>query len=154
MQASSVSEVILTSRENYANKILQKITIAYQLRDHSKPISAATATSNVDDENTQNTRQNLEELIKRLKNEVASLKKDHVAPPQQVIPVQRQILPAPPSKPSTQKIILDCYNNQMATKNLQTASILNGGQQTNKIKNVFKFTQKTMETLSIYEKQF
>ena len=124
------------------------------MRDHSKPISAATATSNVDDENTQNTRQNLEELIKRLKNEVASLKKDHVAPPQQVIPVQRQILPAPQSKPSTQKIILDSYNNQMATKNLQTASILNGGQQTNKIKNVFKFTQKTMETLSIYEKQF
>ena len=103
---------------------------------------------------TQNTRQNLEEEIKRLKNEVASLKKDHVAPPQQVIPVQRQILPAPPSKPSTQKIILDSYNNQMATKKLQTASILNGGQQTNKIKNVFKFTQKTMETLSIYEKQF
>ena len=133
---------------------MQKITIAHQLRDHNKPISAASATSSVDNENTQNTRQNLEEEIKRLKNEVASLKKDHVAPPQQVIPVQRQILPAPSSKPSTQKIILDSYNKQMATKNLQTASILNGGQQTNKIKNVFKFTQKTMETLSIYEKQF
>ena len=37
---------------------------------------------------------------------------------------------------------------------IKETQILNGGQQTNKIKNVFKFTQKTMETLSIYEKQF
>ena len=42
----------------------------------------------------------------------------------------------------------------METKNFQTASILNGGQQTNQIKNVIEFIQKTMETLSIYEKQF
>ena len=42
---------------------------------------------NADDENAQNLRQNLEEEIKRLKNEVASLKKDHVSPVQYVIPV-------------------------------------------------------------------
>ena len=42
----------------------------------------------------------------------------------------------------------------METKNLQTASILNGVQQTNQIKSVLKFIQKTMETLSTYEKQF
>ena len=79
---------------------MQKITITHQLRDHNKPISSASATSNVADENRQNTRQNLDEEIKRLKNEVASLKKEHVAPQQQLIPVRRQILPAPPSKPS------------------------------------------------------
>ena len=47
--------------------------------------------------------------------------------------------PAPPSKPSPQDNP-DC-NNQMKTKNLQTASILNGGQQINQIKtfsNLFK----------------
>ena len=102
----------------------------------------------------QNTRQNLEEEIKRLKNEVASLNKHHVTPPQYVIPVRRQIIPAPPSKQSPQKIIYDSYNNQMATKDLQTASILNGGQHTKQIKNVLEFIQKTMETLSAYEKQF
>ena len=65
-----------------------------------------------------------------MENEVASLKKDHMTPPQHVIPVQRQILSAPPSKPSPQKIIQDSNNNQMESKNLQTVSILNGGQQT------------------------
>ena len=34
------------------------------------------------------------------------------------------------------------------------ASILNGGQQTNQIKNVLEFIKKTTETLSAYEKQF
>ena len=42
----------------------------------------------------------------------------------------------------------------MEKKNLQIASILNGGQQTNQIKNILKFIQKTMETLSTYRKQF
>ena len=42
----------------------------------------------------------------------------------------------------------------MESKNLQTASILNGSQQTNQIKNVLEFIQKTMETLSTYAKQF
>ena len=51
-------------------------------RDHNKPRSAASATSNANDGNTQNTRQNLEEEIKRLENEVASLKKHHGTPPQ------------------------------------------------------------------------
>ena len=55
----------------------------------------------------QNPRQNLEEEIKRFKSEVASLKKNHVTPPQHVITVQRQTLPAPPSKQSVQKIIQD-----------------------------------------------
>ena len=55
----------------------------------------------------QNPRQNLEEEIKWFKSEVASLKKNHVTPPQHVITVQRQTLPAPPSKQSIQKIIQD-----------------------------------------------
>ena len=42
----------------------------------------------------------------------------------------------------------------MYTKILQTKSILNGGQQTDQIKNVLEFIQKTMETLSTYKKQF
>ena len=42
----------------------------------------------------------------------------------------------------------------METKSLQIASILNGGQKTNQIKNILKFIQKTMETLSTYKKQF
>ena len=96
----------------------------------------------------------MEEQIKRLKNEVASLKKHNVTPPQQVTPVRGQLLTGLPSKPSPQKIFQDSDNKQMETKNFQTASILNGGQQTNQIKNVIEFIQKTMETLSIYEKQF
>ena len=42
----------------------------------------------------------------------------------------------------------------MESKNLQTASILNGGRQTNQIKNVLEFIQKAMETMSTYKKQF
>ena len=42
----------------------------------------------------------------------------------------------------------------MEPKNLQMASFLKGGQQTNQIKNVLEFIQKTMETLSTYERQF
>ena len=42
----------------------------------------------------------------------------------------------------------------MESKNLQMASFVNGGQQTNQIKNILEFTQKTMETLSTYERQF
>ena len=42
----------------------------------------------------------------------------------------------------------------METKILRKASILNEGQQTNQIKNVLEFIQKTMETFSAYEKQF
>ena len=64
---------------------------------------------------TQNTRQNLEEEIKRLKNEVASLKKHHVTPPQHIIPVRRQILPVPPSKRSPQKIIHDSNKSKQKT---------------------------------------
>ena len=82
-----------------------------------------------------------------MKNEVASLKKDHVSPVQYVIPVWWQTLPAPPWKSSPQKIICDSNSNQVRSKNLQKASILNGDQQTNQIKNVLKFIQKAMETL-------
>ena len=83
-----------------------------------------------------------------MKNEVASLKKDHLTPPQCVILIQRQILPVTPSKTSLQKTIQDSNNNQIESKTLQKASIYNGGQQTNQIKNVLEFIQKTMETLS------
>ena len=40
------------------------------MHDHNKPRSTASATSNSDNENTQNPRQNLEEEIRRLKNKV------------------------------------------------------------------------------------
>ena len=89
-----------------------------------------------------------------MENEVASLKKHHVTPPQHVTTVQRLILPTPPSKSSPRKIIHDSNNNQMETKILRKASILNEGQETNQIKNVLEFIQKTMETFSAYEKQF
>ena len=89
-----------------------------------------------------------------MKNKVASLKKHYITPPQHVLVVRRQILPAPPSKLSPQKKIHNSNNNQMETKNLQIASILNGGQQTNQIKNIFKFIKKTMETLSTYKTKF
>ena len=90
-----------------------------------------------------------------MKNEVASLlKKDQLAPTQHVTPVQRPIVPLPPSKPSPQKIIQESNNDQMDSKNFQTTFILNGDQQTNQIKNVFEFIQKPMEKLSTYEKQF
>ena len=70
-----------------------------------------------------------------------------MTPPQHVIPVQRQILPAPPSKPSPQKIIQDSNNNQMESKNLQTVSILNGGQQTKEPnKKRSRIIQKTLST--------
>ena len=76
---TSIAQLFITLFINRQNK-----------HDYNKPTSAASATSNADDDNTQNTRQNLEEEIKRLKNEVVSLKKHHVTPPQHVIPVQRQ----------------------------------------------------------------
>ena len=118
---------------NNDTSIAQKLLINRQnKRDHNKPRSAASA----------------------MKNEIASLKKNHVTPPKHVIPVRRQTLPASPSKPSPQKIIQDCNRNQMESNNLQTASILNGGQQTNQIKKIHEFVQKTMETFSTYEKQF
>ena len=50
-------------------------------RGDNKPKSTASPTSNADNENMQNPRENLEEEIKRLTNEVASLKKDHLTPP-------------------------------------------------------------------------
>ena len=62
-----------------------------------------------DSENTK-PKTNLEEEIKRLENEVASLKRDLITPPQHIIPIRRQILPAPPSKPSSQEIIQDSNN--------------------------------------------
>ena len=77
----------------------------------------------------------------RLKNEIASLKKDHLTSPQHVIPIRRQILPAPPSKPSQQKMIQENNNNQMNSKKLKTATILNGGSKQAKSKtfsNLFK----------------
>ena len=130
MPTSSVSNVTLKNIRETSNNtsIAQKLLINRQNKcDQNKPRSAASATSNVDDENTQNLTQNLEEEIKRLKNEVASLKKDHALPVQHVIPVWWQILPAPPSKSSPQKIIRDSNSNQVRSKALQMASILNGG---------------------------
>ena len=42
----------------------------------------------------------------------------------------------------------------MDSENLQTVPILNGGKQTNDIKNVLEFIRKTMATLSTYKKEF
>ena len=108
-----------------------------------------------DIENTQNPRQNVEEEIKRLKNGVASLKKDPVTPPQHLIPIRRQTLPAPQSKSSPHKIVQDSKNNQMKSKKL--AKCLNLQRipaKKTKIKNVLPFFQRTMQTLSTYERQF
>ena len=80
------------------------------------------ATSNTEVENTKNSRQNLDEEIKQFKIEVASLKKDHVAPAH-AIPLWRQILPAPPTKQLPQKIIHDSNNNQVGSKNLQMLNV-------------------------------
>ena len=97
---------------NNNTAIAQKLQIWRQnKRDHNQPRSAASATSNADNVNTQNPRQNLEEEI-----------------PQHVIPIRRHILPAPPSKPSPQKLIQDSYNNQMESKNLQQANKENNKQ--------------------------
>ena len=109
---------------NNNTSIAQKLLINRQNKHHhNKPRSIASATSNTDNENTQNMRQNLEQEIKWLKNEVASSKEHHVTPPQDVIPVWGQMLPSPPSKASPKKIIHDSKNNQTEIKNLQTTSI-------------------------------
>ena len=42
----------------------------------------------------------------------------------------------------------------MESKKLQKTSIYKGGPQTKEVKNVLEFIQKTMETLSTYERQF
>ena len=99
----------------------------------------------------QNPRQNVEEKIKRLKNKVASLKKDHVPPSQHAIPIRRQILPAPPWKPSLQKITWECNNNQMESKTCKRPPFRMEASKQTKLKNVLEFIRKTMETLSIYE---
>ena len=58
-------------------------------------------------------KENLEEKIKQLKHEVASLRKDHIAPPQYFLRAQRQILPAPQSKPLPQKKWHDNHSRQI-----------------------------------------
>ena len=56
---------------------------------------------------------------------------------------RRQILPAPPSKlHSPQKILHDNNKSQSDPKHLQSASIMNGDQQVNQIKNVLEFLKK------------
>ena len=59
------------------------------------------------EENQKATKENLEEEVKRLKNEVAYLKKDHITPPQHFLLTRKQILTVPPSKPLPQKILHD-----------------------------------------------
>ena len=74
------------SRENYVNKKLQKLTsLGQKLQtnrqnkyDYNKPRSAVSSTLNVSKENQKTTKKILEEEIKQLKNEVASLKKHHI----------------------------------------------------------------------------
>ena len=63
------------------------------------------------EENQKATKENLDEEVKRLKNEVAYLKKDHITPPQHFLLTRRQILTVPPSKPLPQKTLHDNNNS-------------------------------------------
>ena len=67
------------------------------------------------------------------------------------IPTRRQLLLHPPSKLSPQKRAVE--TTQEEYKNGNAASV-DGGQKQYQIKQVIKFIQSTMQTLSEYEKQF
>ena len=82
-------------------------------------------------------------------NEVASLEKDRRTPSQHFLPKWRHILPAPPS--ICREHCMTITTAKTDPKNLQSASIMNGGQQINQMKNVLEFIKKTIETSS-YEK--
>ena len=84
-----------------------------------------------------------------LKKEIESMKKYHSAVSQ--IRTRRQLLPYPPSKLSPQKTAVE--TTQKESKNGNAASV-DGGQNQHQIKQVIKFIQSTMQTLSEYEMQF
>ena len=89
-----------------------------------------------------------------MKNEIVSLKKDHITPPQHVTPNTEANLPAPPSKPSPKKIIQDSNNNQMESKILAKGLHLQWRPANKPNKKRSQIHSKTMETLSTYERQF
>ena len=93
----------------------------------------------------QNPRENLEEEIKRLTNEVASLKKDHLTPPC----VNRY----------GGKLYQPHHQNRHHRRLSRTVTITKWSQKTckrdqqkNQVKYVLEFIQKTMETLLTYKK--
>ena len=87
--------------------------------------------------------------IEILKKEIESMKKDHSVASQ--IPTRRQLLLYSPSKLSPQKTAVE--TTQKESKNGNATSV-DGGQKQHQIKQVIKFIQSTMQTLSEYEKQF
>ena len=89
----------------------------------------------------------LQNEIEILKKEIESMKKDHSVVSQ--IPTRRQLLPYPQSKLSPQKTAVESTKKE--SKNGNAASV-DGGQKQHQIKQVIKFIQSTMQTLSEYEK--
>ena len=87
--------------------------------------------------------------IEILKKEIESVKKVNSVVSQ--TPTRRQLLPYPPSKSSPQKTVVE--TPQKESKNRNTAAV-DEGQKQHQIKQVIKFMQSTMQTLSEYEKQF
>ena len=68
--------------------------------------------------------------------------------------IRRQILPAPPSKPSAKKIIQDSNNNQMESKKVAKGLHFQWRPANKPNKKRSQIHSKTMETLPTYERQF
>ena len=68
---------------------------------------------------------------------------------------RRQFAPTLPNRslPQSPNKNLD-NSDDNSSKNVKAASTLIGGTEQIQVQNVIKFIQKTMETLSVYEKQF
>ena len=130
-QNSSVKNSILNARRNHCSN-----------RNTTTEVPAAKQTENNKNEVLQNE-------IKILKKEIESMKKDHSVVSQ--IPTRRQLFLYPPSKLSPQKTAVE--TTQKEPKNGNAASV-DGGQKQHQIKQVIKFIQSAMQTLSEYEKQF
>ena len=88
--------------------------------------------------------------VETLKKEIEFLKKDRSTTSK--IPTRRLLVPTPPQKPSSQKKTKEIFQNDSI--NVETASATNGDHQEIQIKQVIDFIQKTMLTLSEYEKHF
>lgn len=88
MQESSVREVTDTQRKLYKQKVTETDIAAQKhqtnrqsKRNYNKPRYTVFSTSRPDKGNQKNAKENLEEEIKGLENEVASLKKYLITPP-------------------------------------------------------------------------
>ena len=101
----------------------------------------------------QNTEKNKNEVLQYgidiLKKEVESMKQDNSVVSQ--IPTRRQSLPYPPSKSSPQIVAVEITQKEWKNRN---AVSIDRGQKQQQIKQVIKFIQSTMQTLSEYKKQY